>query len=282
DDRQSHRDRRSHPHSGSAPTDAAGRSAHHRPRRGPPHRPPQHPQPAGLRPGDGPGRHVPAHLPLRVRRRHHHQRDPLRRLPGPGVRRHWRALRRHDVVDRRGRGPQGGLLRPPPIPARAPHRHRLRPRRGRHHPGDDRLDGDDGGRLRHGVPDVGPPRQSPAGGCAVRVRRVRLHVDVRAARHHGRQPPGGPGHRHPGVPVDLRVERFRARRVHARMDAGLRQQPTPHHDRQRHPGVHLGRRRRGTGAGPPRQLLRRPLAVLVRPLHRRVRTAGRPALPAGL
>ena len=88
------------------PTEAAG-VRHHRLRRRPPHRAAQRPHPPGLRAGDGPGRHVPAHLPLRVRRRHRRRRDPLRRLRRARLRRHRGPVRGDDRRHRRRRGPPG-------------------------------------------------------------------------------------------------------------------------------------------------------------------------------
>ena len=56
--------------------------------------------------------------------------------------------------------------------------------------------------------------------------RLRLRVALRHHGPHGRQPSGGTGSVLPRVPVELRVLGLRAGVDDARMDAGIRQQPT--------------------------------------------------------
>ena len=76
--------------------------------------------------------------------------------------------------------------------------------------------------------------------------RLRLRLDVHRHGPRGRQPAGGPGAVVPGLPAQLRLVGLRAGVDHAGLDAGLRQQPA--HDADGQHGAAADRRSGGAGS----------------------------------
>ena len=96
-------------------------------------------------------------------------------------------------------------------------------------------------RLPHRVPDPQRRWSGPAGGRA--LRRLRRGVDLAVHLHGSRlgHRSGGAGDVVPRLPVRVRVERLRARRLDARLDAAGRREPADHGDGR--VGAGLGARR---------------------------------------
>ena len=242
-----------------------------------------HPHPATAR-GERPHvDHVPADLPIRVRRRHPDRRRRVRRLPHPRARRGQRIVRRRRR--RRGRGHRIGPVRPAPVAARASLGAAPRPVVGRHgidHVGHVRHDR---GRRDRRVPGERRSRRCDRSARAVPVvrRRIQLAADVPGPRLGKR--PGRPGHVVRRVPVDLRVERVRARRVDAGLAAVVRRAPAG--DRDGRIGARpRARRRHRSVARSHHDVVRRPGRALVdrhpRGLRHPVVTTIRPPLTPGL
>ncbi len=109
--------------------------------------------------GHGAGAAVPAHLPLRVRRRGRPYRGPLLRgLPGAGLRRDRRAVPGHERGQRRGRRQGGRALRPAAQPAHPAALHRLGTGGRRHGARGVGRGRHDGGGLRRRLPRHAAPR----------------------------------------------------------------------------------------------------------------------------